>query len=356
VNLSRVSPNCKTRIVLRAIAVNCGRCAVLLLVSTLSFSQSTDPLHTFFKQNIGLKDSEIADIEHGKAVAKILDSPTPSEVFVFGAVFIKAQPSAYVQLAGDLDRLKSLPNYLAIQSFSDPPQLSDLQGFGIDADEVDDLKNCKPGNCEVQLPMQDIEEFRKKIDWSSPDPVSQVNDLAKKMALDALLAYQKGGNTALGTYRDKKVPAQVSERFRSLLSRATVLPEELPALHSYLLDYPKATLPDSSSVFYWEKVKFGLKPTLRINQQVTAHTTGEHGPVDVVAIKQLYASHYFQTALDLNFCISRKSREFYLVTLKGSEQAGLTGPKGSVVRKVAVDKTRSSLEKSLVAIKTQLEE
>jgi hypothetical protein len=27
---------------------------------------------------------------------------------------------------------------------------------------------------------------------------TQVNELAKKMALEALLAYQKGGNTALG--------------------------------------------------------------------------------------------------------------------------------------------------------------
>jgi hypothetical protein len=36
-------------------------------------------------------------------------------------------------------------------------------------------------------------------------------------------------------------------------------------------------------------------------------------------------------------------------------QAGLTGPKGSIVRKVVVDKTRSSLEKSLQAIKAQLE-
>ena len=357
VNQSRVGLKHLTRDVLQAVAANCVRCAVFVLVAAASsLSQSTDRVLTFFKENIGLKDSEIADIEHGKAVAKILDSPTPSEVFVFGAVFIKAQPSAYVQLAGNLDRLRALPNYLAIQRFSNPPQISDLHGFGIDADDVDDLKKCKPGNCEVQLPVEDIEEFRNKIDWSSPDPVNEINDLAKKMALEALLAYQKGGNVALGTYRDKKVPAQVSEQFRSLLSRSEVLPEELPALYSYLLDYPKATLPESSSVFYWEKVKFGLKPTLRMNHQITAHLTGQHGPVDVVAIKQLYASHYFQTALDLNFCIPRKSGGFYLVTLKGSQQAGLTGPKGSVVRKVAVDKTRSSLEKSLVAIKTQLDE
>jgi len=41
--------------------------------------------------------------------------------------------------------------------------------------------------------------------------------------------------------------------------------------------------------------------------------------------------------------------------LKGSQQAGLTGLKGSIVRKVAVDKTRSSLERALATIKQNLE-
>lgn len=342
---------------LSGLVTNCIRFACLLLAFTFGCrAEDTGQLYKFFKQNIGLNDSEIADIESGKAVAKVLDSATAAQVFVFGAVVIKAQPSAYVHLAGDLDKLKTLPNYLALERFSDPPQLSDLRGFGIDADDLDDLKKCKPEHCEVQLPVEDIEEFRDQVDWSSADALTQVNDLAKKMALDELRAYQQGGNAALGTYRDKKVPAQVSEQFRSLLSRSTVLPVELPTFYSYLLDYPKASLPDGSSVFYWEKVKFGLKPTLRINHQIAAHVNGAHGPIDVIAIKQLYASHYFETALDLNFCVPRNTGGFYLITAKGSEQAGLTGPKGSVVRKVAVDKTRSSLEKSLVTIKTRLEE
>jgi hypothetical protein len=356
VNLLRLNLNHKARVHMRAGMANCVRCAVLLLMSASSgFSQSVDRLHTFFQQNIGLKDSEIADLEHGKAVAKILDSPTPSEVFVFGSVFIKAQPSAYVHIAVDLDRLKSLPNYIAIGRFSSPPQLSDLSGFELDADDVNNLKKCTPGNCEIQLPAENIEQFKNQIEWSGPDVAAQVNNLAKKMALEALLAYQKGGNVALGTYRDKKSPAEVNEQFHALLSRSKVLPEKLPAFYSYLLDYPKASLPGSSSVFYWEKVKFGLKPTLRMNQQITAHASGEDGPIDVVAIKQLYASHYFQTALDLNFCVPGNSEGFYLVTVKGSEQAGLTGVKGSVVRKTAIDKIRSSLEKSLEAIKNQIE-
>jgi hypothetical protein len=332
-----------------------GSIALLLVLATACQSQTTGDLNTFFKQNIGLGDSEIAQIDQGKAVAKILSSPSPSQVFVFGAISVKAQPSSYMRLATDLDKLKSLPGYLAIQRFSNPPVLSDLSGFAIDAADVNELKKCKPGDCDVQLPAENIEAFRSKIDWSGADPTNQANVLAREMVLEELLAYQQGGNAALGTYRDKKNPTQVSEQFRAILARSKALPEKLPALNSYLLDYPKASLPGSSSVFYWEKVQFGLKPTLRINHQITAHLVVEHGPVDVVAIKQLYASHYFETALDLYFCIPRTQGGFYLMTVKGSEQAGLTGLKGSVVRKVAVDKTRSSLEKSLQAIKTQLE-
>ena len=48
-------------------------------------------------------------------------------------------------------------------------------------------------------------------------------------------------------------------------------------------------------------------------------------------------------------------RGFYLITLKGSEQEGLTGMKGSVLRKIVVDKTRSSLENALASIKLDIE-
>lgn len=332
-----------------------GYIALLLIVASTCYAQTNADIHTFFSENIGLNESEIAQIEQGKAVAKVLDSPKPSEVFVFGAISIKGQPASYVKMARNLEKLKSLPGYLAIHSFSNPPVLSDLSGFEMDADDVNELRNCKVDDCDVQLPGEDIEAFQNKIDWSSPNAGTEVNDLAKKMALDALIAYQQGGNSALGTYRDKHAPAQVSEQFHSILSRSKVLPAKLPTFYSYLLDYPKASLPDSSSVFYWEKVKFGLKPTLRINQQITAHLMAEHGQVDVVGIKQLYASHYFQTALDLYFCVPRTSSEYYLITVKGSDQAGLTGPKGGVVRKVAVGKSKSSLEKSLQMTKEQLE-
>jgi hypothetical protein len=111
---------------------------------------------------------------------------------------------------------------------------------------------------------------------------------------------------------------------------------------------------------YWAKVKFGLKPTLRIVHVVTMHGSMGSDPAYVTAQKQLYASHYFRTALDLTFCISDASDlnrpGFHLIKAMGSEQAGLTGFRGSIVRKTALNRSASSLQKSLAAIKAVLEQ
>jgi hypothetical protein len=287
-----------------------------------------------------------------------VQSPTPDEVFVFGAVYINSSPELYLKLAADLDALRKLPSFIALQKFSDPPQITDLDGFVLDEKDLNDLQHCKQDQCEVQLPTEAMEEFQRSVNWSAADRAAQANRLAQQMALQALLRYQQGGNSALGTYRDKRRPAAVAETFASLLSEMRAVPVYLPELQRYLLEYPNAISNQIRSDFYWEKVNFGLKPTLRIVQAIVYRGSSSGGPAYAVALKQLYASHYFQAALDLTVCVRDSAVErngFYLITIKGSQQAGLTGFKGGIVRKVAVDKTRSSLEKALAVYKQQLE-
>ena len=314
---------------------------------------------TFFHEFIGLNGDQIREIRGGKAVAKILDSPTADQVFVFGSVYITSTPERYLKFASDIDALRKLPSYLALRKFSDPPQLSDLTGFTMDEEDFKQLKNCKPGHCEVQLPSEAMEEFQRSVNWSAPDASDQANHAAQQMALQALLNYRQGGNVALGTYRDKSHPAVVAETFASLLNRSKALPVHIPELREYLLNYPKADSSGIQSEFYWEKVNFGLKPTIRMVQAIVYQGRSPQQPVYAVAVKQLYASHYFESALDLTVCVRDSQRPnhagFYLITMKGSQQAGLTGLKGGIVRKVAVDKTRSSLEKALASIKQKLE-
>jgi len=160
-------------------------CGVLLFVSMAScagpiaIGQEAEP-YKFFHEYVGLKDDQIQQIRQGKAIAKVIESRTADEIFVFGAVYIEGNPESYLKMVSDVDALRKLPSYLAIKKFSDPPQASDLEGFTLEKDDVKDLKNCKPGHCDVQLPSESMEEFQKGVNWSAPEQRIRQIDSDKK--------------------------------------------------------------------------------------------------------------------------------------------------------------------------------
>jgi hypothetical protein len=346
--------------------------AVRSLISTLLFlipivasspqpgmSQANPDLETYFRKYIGLSQDQIASIRNGQPVTKALPSRAPAEVLLFGAVYIHAAPEKYLQFARDYDRLRKLPNNLALGVFSDPPRLADLKGFAFDKSEISDLKNCKPGDCQIQIPASGMEELHKSINWSAADVNDQVNQLVQKTVSQGLITYQREGNVALGAYNDKPDPAEVPKQFAYMLSYGKALPVYLPEFYRYLLDYPKSKPANVEDSFYWAKVKFGLKPTMRVVQVVTLRGNPADPIACAIAEKQLYSSHYFETALDLAFCVrgtdDNKRPGFYLIMVMGSEQAGLTGVKGSIVRKTAVGRSVSNLKDALATIKSTLE-
>ena len=340
------------------------RTAVLLVLIAAAaapcFSQANPDLQTYFKEYIGLNDDQIAAIRGGQAIAKALHSRTPDEVFVFGAVYIKAAPESYLKFSRDFDRLRKLSGYLAIGEFSNPPQLSDVKDFTFDSEDIKALKNCKPSDCQIQMPTNSIEDLHRSVDLSAPDAEEQVNQLVQKTVLERLVAYKREGNQALGVYNDKRNPTEVPEQFKYMLSYSRALPKYLPDFYSYLLTYPSGQPANVEDTFYWAKVKFGLKPTLRVLHVVTMRRNRADGLAYAIAEKQLYSSHYFETALDLSFCVrgsdNQKQAGFYLIMAMGSEQAGLTGLKGSIVRKAAVGRSVSNLQNALTTIRKTLED
>jgi hypothetical protein len=289
-----------------------------------------------------------------------LESRSPAEIFVFGVVYINADPESYVKFASDFKRLRQVPGYLAIRNISNPPQLWEFDGFSFYGDDIKALKECKPGKCGVQLPGATIEQLRQSVNWSASNVDEQVNQFVQELAMQRIQLYQKEGSRPLGAvYNDKKQQVNVSDQFQYILSYTKALPENLPSFYNYILNYPDSKPANVESTFYWDSVKFGLKPTLRIVQVFTLKGNTPQEPAYAIAEKQLYSSHYFETALDLSFCIRDGNDPtkpgFYLVQVMGSEQAGLAGFEGSIIRKVAVSRSVSDLQKTLATIKSTLE-
>ena len=317
------------------------------------------PLKIF--TDLGLTSQQIAAIDAGRPVAKVLPWGGPSEVYVFGAVHVEGSPDTYLEAARDVGRLSGTPGYQGIGEIREDATVADLSALAFDPDDVKALKNCREGSCDVQLPTSAIQAFHDGVDWSRPDAADQANALARPRVLQLVQAYQRGGNEALGEYRDKDHPARIADQFETMIGRASALPDVLPELRRYLLEYPNAELAGADSFFYWEKVSFGLE----------AHDSGEsrrhlsrHARRAAASASSRLSSytptHYFHTALDVSVCVDDgvtvAPHGFYLLTLKGSEQEGLTGVKGSILRKAVVDKTRSSLESALASIKRSVEQ
>ena len=331
---------------------------LLVLVALLSAldvaAQTSASAQTYF-QKVGLTSEQVNAVKSGQPVALSLNTRNGNEMFIFGAVFVNATPESYLKFVDDYARLRKLDEYLAIERFSAPPTMGNLKGFGFDAEDLKALKDCKPGDCDIQMPGSTIGQIRATINWNDPNAANKVNQFLQQRVLQRLTQYQKQGTISGLVYNDKKEPTDSVKEFQYLLSYSK-MPDGLQGFYNYLVSYPKGAPTGTKTWFYWANVKFGLKPTLRVLQVV--QVSQQKAPAIVIAEKQLYASHYFSTALDLTLLYRSedpKKPGFFLVKLLGSEQDGLTGFKGSIVRKVAVDKSVSGLQKTLVSIKGEVE-
>jgi hypothetical protein len=300
-------------------------------------------LDRYITKYVNLTPAQRADLLAGRAVTKLLDSDPSKEVAVFGATWIAASMASYVAAVRDIERLESGENFIVTKKIGDPPSIDDFAQLRVPDDDAEDLRTCKVGQCQIKLPQSAIERVRREVNWSK-SPRTDLNRIARELALDYVKSYLAGGNDELAVYRDAERPTFVATEFRSMIERLPSLAEFLPDLKRYLLDFPKTSLANSESFLYWQQAKFGLKPTLRINHVVI---TQEADHV-VVASKMLYASHYFWTALEVRVLLSDPGRGagFWFVTISRSRSDGLTGFVGRVIR----GKVRDEAEKGIAAV------
>lgn len=339
------------------------RCPLLcaaLFCSTLGHAQSVEEIRSFLQKRASFTPAEIAKIEAGQAIAKLLPAPSPDYIYVFGAVYVKATPEQYLRYAGDAEFLRKLPQYLALGRFSATPERDDLRGFELEADDIKELHKCRPGVCEVQLPDVEAPGFTQGIDWKRSDVAQQVSAKTRQLALDLLQRYRRGGARELGAYIDEGKPVSIEKHFADLLKAPSISVNFLPEFQRHLSGYPQVPLAGAESLFYWERVSFGLKPTLRINHSIRYHSRTPGSDVGLIAVKQLWASHYLQSAIDLSLCVRDQRLPpdqpgCYLMSMKASKQAGLTGFLGGIMRRVITTKTRSGAAESLAGIKKELE-
>jgi hypothetical protein len=225
----------------------------------------------------------------------------------------------------------------------------------VDAEDVESLRQCRVGDCDMQLSAEDVRRFNTEIDWKSPTAGPSAIALYKAVLFAHLTAYRTGGLTGLVRYNDREVPMSLAEETTSLLDARPSLLDQAPIFQRHLREYPAGRPGDVQDFFYWSKEVFGFKPVIGLNH-VSVQTQGAGGVLIVTT--QIYASHYMDGSVAINALIpdaGTSASGFYWLYMNRSRIGRLGGLLGTLSRPIVQHKARAGLTKSLLQTKQRVE-
>jgi len=313
---------------------------------------------THFLQNrIAFQPAQLAAVEGGHGVVKVLDAPNKREVALFGLARVDAPKTFCVKRLVDFPTSLRAPGRTRLGIFSDPPAASDVAEFAVSHDDAQELKHCKLRDCQVKLPASRITRVRREIDLSRPGAEDQLSRMARQGMLDYVTSYRTLGNAAMVVYNDTG-EVSASEAFASLLAESPYLYDYVPAFHEYLKQCPSAKPPGITEILFWSTDQMqGLKPIVSITHLVV-YTPPETPELTVVGAKQIYADHYFEGGLEVLILVADKGvhpAKTYLLLLRRClfddlPSGGLLNIRGKVIAKL-----RDQMAADLQRLKTGME-
>jgi hypothetical protein len=289
----------------------------------------------------------------GEPVTTLLDSDARVEVAVFGAIWVQAPARRYVEALQDIETFERGHGFRITRRISTPPRREDFADVRLPAEDVEDLADCRVGDCIVKLGQAAIDEIRSRVDFRRPRAKQDVEAVFRERLFQYVNGYLARGNAGLAVYRDASRPTFVATEFTTMIERMPALADGLPQIRRFLLEYPNVALADATDFLYWQEVDFGLRPTIRVSHVLVRDRPGEV----VVASKMLYASHYFWTGLELRLLLADPARGpgFWFLTINRSRADGLSGFTGFFVRNQVRRQVEQGLRSGLASMKARIE-
>lgn len=318
---------------------------------------SVAEFHETLREKVGFDETDFAALQQGQTVVRRLPVQDRREVAVSGLVKVQAPAEVFLQSFRESMSRKSNPAILEIGSFSSQPTLDDLKDLTIEERDIEDLKRCVVGDCQLKLSAMMIERFHKEVDWGAPDYRNQVTQLLKLMLFDYVLDYLARGDVALIQYHDKAKEIRLADEQQALMTASSYTNKLLPEFLQHLKAFPKSKSSAIENWIVWSKIKFGLKPVFAINHIMIYRTEKKTGPQILIASKQIYANHYFDSSLALTAFVNipAASPGSFLVYEHRSRADGLQGMFGKIKRGIVEDRAVGGLKDILEQSKMKLD-
>jgi len=270
----------------------------LLVAAPAGAQMRSRALDSFLAQTVGLDQSQLTAVSRGEVVARVLPTADTRDVAVLGVVHVAAPRATFAQRQRDFPNALRAPTRSSASLFSSPAKPADVAAIQVSSRDVDDLRDCRPNECNFKLPATDMERLHATIDWRAPDAPARATAYVRQRLLDYVASYRERGNAALVVYGDEG-GVRASDALAEMLADSTYVFSRVPSLGRYLLRYPADTLPGASEVIFWSLDNLPhVRQVLRITHE-TVYSPPELPGTTLIAAKQIYADHYFQAGLEL---------------------------------------------------------
>jgi hypothetical protein len=279
----------------------------LLFICLQTRAQTADPdLRRALAERAAFGADQIAALERGEPVAKLIPSNDPREVAVCGVIEIPSDPETALK-AFQLSLSLKQKSISQSGKFTNPPLVEDLASLTLSDGDIADLKTCTVGDCKLRLSASMIQRFQKSIDWNATDYKEQANQLFRLMMVEYVTTYLEKGDAALIEYADQTPRVLLAREQESLLTNLLYVNDTAPELIGHSKAFPRSTVP-VEHILSWSMISFGLKPVLVITD-VSTYRSDVDGVLRVLVLsKQIYASRYLDASLSLTAAIGDQTR------------------------------------------------
>lgn len=334
--------------------------AIAFAVSFSSQAQtSKEEFQKILREQMAFEASDFSDLERGVTIVKLLPVEDKREVAVGGIIRLKNLSAVSLENFQNSLTQRNNKNVVDNSRLSVPPAIEDFQSLELEKSDVEAMKKCAVGNCNLKLPAAMIKRLQTEIDWKAPDYKIQAERLFRQMLFDYVRDYSARGNEALLQYDNRKNPVDLGEEHNSLLHTSLFINNFAPEFADYLKSFPVSGLPNVKNDLYWSKIKFGLKPVIAMTHTAAYERRFNDIPQFLVATKQIYASRYIDSSLALTFLINVSSAdagsETYILFTNRTRSDALDGLFSGLKHRIVEQETQDRVKTVLQQAKSRLE-
>jgi hypothetical protein len=319
------------------------RSAIVTLLLPAALAATAQDPFAWLQPAVTVDRAARSRLDRGEVIVRVLPT-NDGEIGVFAAARLDADAETLAAWVNAIARLKKSPYVLMIRRFSDPPVLADLKGLTLDDGDLDAIRDCRPGACELKLAGDDIAALRQAAYTGGPGWKEAVQQEFKRVVLGRLAAYEAGGFVGIAPYADRREPTDPRTAFDALVAHSPYLPS------GALSGDP------SASFFYWSKEQYGAGKAVIATTQVNIVRPQLPSAVRLAVIsREIFATHYRNASLGLAAVTEDAAGQRYLVYVNRSQLDLLTGVFGGWKRSLVEGRLKSESANVFNEVRRRLE-